>query len=131
LGSRFHPSAARGPLLLVALASAALACSGGDTPPLSETAQRGRSVYMSVCIACHNANPALDGALGPAIAGSSRALLEARVVHAAYPPGYVPKRDSKAMPAFPQLAGQIDDLHAWLTECCQAGTAAGAVPSSR
>jgi mono/diheme cytochrome c family protein len=103
-------------LALAALAPAA--CSSG--PQLSEAAQRGRSTYLSVCIACHNQDPAREGAVGPAIAGSSRELLEARVVHAGYPPGYTPKRDSKAMPPFPQLAGQVDDLHAFLSECCTA-----------
>ena len=107
-------------LALAALAPAA--CSSG--PQLSEAAQRGRSTYLSVCIACHNQDPAREGAVGPAIAGSSRELLEARVVRAGYPPGYAPKRDSKAMPAFPQLAGQIDDLHAFLSECCETSGAA-------
>jgi mono/diheme cytochrome c family protein len=102
----------------VGVAALGLGCSSGA--PLSEAAQRGRSTYMSVCIACHNQDPALDGAIGPAIAGASRELIEARVVHAGYPPGYQPKRSSTAMPAFPQLAGQVDDLHAFLSECCKA-----------
>ena len=105
---------------VAALAAASLGCSEGGAPKLSEAAQRGTAVYMSVCIACHNVNPSLDGSLGPANAGASRELLEARVLHAAYPPGYQPKRTSKAMPAFPQLAGDIDALTAYLTECCPA-----------
>lgn len=100
-------------------------CSEGDAPPLSPAAQRGRATYVSVCIACHAADPAADGALGPAVAGSSRALLEARVVHGTYPPGYRPKRDSNAMPPFPHLADRIDDLAAWLDECCRTRAAAG------
>ena len=88
-------------------------------PDLSEAAQRGKTTYYTVCIACHNAKPSLE-ALGPAIAGSSRELLEARVVHGTYPPGYEPKRKSQAMPAFPHLAGNIDDLAAFLAECCPA-----------
>jgi mono/diheme cytochrome c family protein len=92
----------------------------GDGPSLSEAAQRGRAVYTGVCIACHNPDPSLDGALGPAVAGASRELLEARVVRAEYPPGYTPKRASQAMPAMPHLAGKIDDLAAFLAECCPA-----------
>lgn len=104
---------------LAAGALAALACSDGTGgPQLSEAAQRGKAVYTGLCIACHNVDPAQDGSVGPAIAGSSRELLEARVVHATYPPGYQPKRDSSAMPAFPHLADQIDDLAAYLAECC-------------
>ena len=101
------------------LAALYLGCSeqaGG--PQLSEAARRGKAVYDGVCIACHNPNPALDGSLGPANAGASRELLDARVLRAEYPAGYEPKRDSKAMPAFPNLAGSIEDLTAYLAECC-------------
>jgi mono/diheme cytochrome c family protein len=89
-----------------------------DATPLSEQAQRGKAIYTGVCIACHNPDPSLDGALGPAVAGASRELLEARVVHRTYPPGYTPKRPSQAMPAMPHLAGRIDELAAYLGECC-------------
>ncbi|MCU0669617.1 MAG: cytochrome c [Myxococcota bacterium] len=110
---------------------AALAVVGGTTigcgqqegvaaAPLSEAAQRGQVVYNGVCIACHNTNPALDGALGPGNAHASRELVEAKVVRGEYPPGYTPKRPSRAMPAFPHLADKVDDLTAWLTECCPA-----------
>jgi mono/diheme cytochrome c family protein len=88
-------------------------------PQLSEAAERGKTTYFTVCIACHNAKPTLD-ALGPPLAGASRELLEARVVHASYPPGYQRKRQSQAMPAFPHLAPNIDDLAAYLAECCPA-----------
>jgi mono/diheme cytochrome c family protein len=104
-------------IALVAL----LGCSErGDAPPLSEPAQRGKIVYTGVCIACHNPDPGLDGALGPAVAGASRELLLARVLHGTYPPGYTPKRPSQAMPAMPHLAEKIDDLAAFLAECCRA-----------
>ena len=89
-------------------------------PQLSEAAKRGKAVYDGVCIACHNPNPALDGSLGPANAGASHELIEARVLRAEYPPGYTPKRSSKAMPAMPHLADKIDDLYAYLSECCTA-----------
>lgn len=97
-----------------------MGCSESGAPQLSEAAQRGKAVYLSVCIACHNVNPALDGSLGPANAGASHELLEARVLRAEYPPGYKPKRDSKAMPALPNLAPNIDALTAYLAECCPA-----------
>lgn len=71
---------------------------------------------MSVCIACHNADPSKEGGLGPAIADASLELLEARVVRGEYPPGYTPKSTSNAMPAFPHLADQIEALHAYLVE---------------
>ncbi|MEQ1878423.1 MAG: cytochrome c, partial [Bdellovibrionia bacterium] len=70
--------------------------------------------YMSACIACHNSDPKVDGILGPAIHGSSKELLEARILRAEYPTGYTPKRNSKTMVALPHLKGDIDALVAYL-----------------
>lgn len=95
---------------LAMLIATALGCSSGPQTP----AQRGRILYMTNCVVCHNANPNFPGSQGPAIAGSSRELIEARVLHLAYPPGYKPQRTTHAMRAFPQLAGQIDNLAAFL-----------------
>jgi mono/diheme cytochrome c family protein len=77
--------------------------------------ERGRRVYLANCTACHNTDPALPGAIGPAVAGSQRELIEARVLRAEYPPGYTPKRPTHAMVALPHLAGSIDDLTAYLS----------------
>ena len=76
--------------------------------------EKGKGVYMANCIACHNADPKLDGTLGPAVAGSSKELLEARVLRGTYPEGYKPKKASMTMVALPHLANQIDALHAYL-----------------
>ena len=69
---------------------------------------------MAQCIACNNPDPSKDGPLGPAVKGSSRELLEARVVQGNYPPGYTPKRPSRVMPPRPDLAPSIPDLAAYL-----------------
>jgi mono/diheme cytochrome c family protein len=87
---------------------------GGTDAPEDPAVARGRQVYMGTCIACHNVNPALPGAIGPEVKGASRALLEERILRAAYPAGYTPKRDTKLMPAQPTLASSIDDLVAFL-----------------
>ena len=92
----------------------AAACSESDGGSADPAVERGRRVYLGLCTACHNADPAKDGTAGPAIAGASRELLEARVVRGEYPPGYTPKRPSQIMPRFPQLAGEIDALHAFV-----------------
>jgi hypothetical protein len=63
---------------------------------------------------CHNSDPSKDGSVGPAIKGSSRDLIEARLLHATYPPGYNPKRNSRAMPSYPYLKSAIPDLAAFL-----------------
>lgn len=96
-------------LILLGVALAVVAC-GQDQGP----AARGRQVYLAQCIACHNSDPSRDGPLGPAIKGSSRELLEARVLRVEYPPGYTPKRRTTIMKPMPQLAASIDDLAAFL-----------------
>jgi mono/diheme cytochrome c family protein len=102
-----------------ALALVATTLAGcGPSKPLTP-AQEGRIVYMTNCVVCHNINPNLPGGQGPPVAGSSRALIEARVLHLAYPPGYTAKRKTHAMRAFPQLAGQIDNLTAFLQAAVQ------------
>jgi mono/diheme cytochrome c family protein len=88
--------------------------------PAEDLAERGRRVYASNCIACHNMNPAIVGALGPEIAGSPRALVETRVLRAEYPPGYKPKRDTKLMIPLPHLANEIDALTAYLAKAKEA-----------
>ena len=96
-------------LLLVALL---LACDSQDAGP---SAARGRGVYLANCTACHNPDPTRDGTLGPAVAGSSLDLLEARVVRGDYPPGYTPKAGTKLMAPLPFLAGEVDSLAAYLS----------------
>jgi mono/diheme cytochrome c family protein len=76
--------------------------------------QRGEVVYRTNCISCHGRNPNLSGPLGPAIAGSSRTLLEARILAQSYPPGYRPKRNTHQMRSLPWLSGSIGDLKAYL-----------------
>ena len=111
------PSPARKPTP-AATAPAAPVAPESDAPPDEQSPQQltsqGRAVYMSNCIACHNMDPKLDGALGPAVEGSSRELLEARIMRAAYPAGYTPKRDSKVMIALPYLSNEIDALTEYL-----------------
>ena len=99
---------------LLCAAALLAACSEAKPEGGDPALERGRAVYLAVCTACHNADPNLDGSLGPANAGSSRELLEAKLLRGGYPPGYAPKRDSQLMPRFEHLAGSIDDLAAFL-----------------
>lgn len=89
------------------------------TAPGESSVERGRQVYLSVCTACHNADPSRDGAVGPANAGASRELLEAKLLRGSYPPGHVPKRPSQVMPRFEHLAGSVGDLAAFLAHAKQ------------
>ncbi len=74
----------------------------------------GKSVYMANCIACHNLDATQDGALGPAIAGSSTELIEARVLRSEYPAGYTPKRDTRVMIALPHIQSKLKELVVYL-----------------
>jgi mono/diheme cytochrome c family protein len=84
-------------------------------PAQAKLIARGRSVYVSNCSACHNPDPGLPGSLGPEVAGSSQALLEARLLRNSYPEGYTPKRDSRVMMALPYLKDEIGSLAAYLS----------------
>jgi mono/diheme cytochrome c family protein len=99
-------------LALLAIILGASAC--GEPAPTGALAQRGRQVYLSQCIACHATDPSQAGPLGPAVKGSSRELLEAKVVMATYPPGYRPKRPTAVMPPQPGLAPEIPALAEFL-----------------
>jgi mono/diheme cytochrome c family protein len=102
----------RSRLALVVLGAALIGgCSESSNDPL---AQRGRQVYLSQCTQCHAVDPAQSGPVGPPVKGSSRELLEARILHAAYPPGYKPKRSTSVMPAQPAVAPEIPALAAYL-----------------
>jgi len=104
-------------MVLCGLAAVVLVAACNSKPP--DPVEKGRMVYMTNCVVCHNPNPNLPGSQGPAIAGSSQALLEARVLHLTYPPGYTPQRKTHAMRAFPQLKNQIGDLYVFLAAAKQ------------
>ena len=85
-----------------------------DTRSPAELAQAGRGTYNANCIACHSMDPRQDGALGPAVAGASPELIEARVIRGEYPAGYVPKRDTKVMIPLPHLKAKLPEIAAYL-----------------
>ncbi len=99
------------PLAVLALAAIA---GGGCGPHSGDPVDQGRRVYVANCVACHHVDPSLDGPLGPSISGSSRELLEARVLRAEYPPGHMPSRPTTVMTPLPYLEGEIDALAAYL-----------------
>jgi mono/diheme cytochrome c family protein len=100
--------------VLVALFAAGGCTSSKSEKPKQTPVEKGRAVFAANCTACHNANPKLDGSVGPAIFGSSQELLERRILHTDYPPGYKPKRQTHVMPALPFLKDDIPALQAYL-----------------
>jgi len=99
---------------LLGVAAAFLVSGCGPEPASSPAAARGRQVYLAQCTACHAADPAQAGPVGPPVKGSSRELLEAKVLRGTYPPGYRPKRPTQVMPPQPSLAPELDALAEYL-----------------
>jgi mono/diheme cytochrome c family protein len=97
------------PLLLLPFA-----CSQGETDPAAVLVKRGEQLYQTNCTACHAREPGRDGPVGPAVAGASLELLEAKVLRNEYPPGYTPKRDTKAMIPLVHLEPELPALAAYL-----------------
>ena len=86
-------------------------------PPESEPRNlfaEGRDAYLGNCVACHNPDPKLEGALGPPVWGASQELLESRILRAEYPDGYTPKRTTASMVAMPFLETKIQALAIYL-----------------
>jgi mono/diheme cytochrome c family protein len=79
-----------------------------------ELIEKGKRTYQTQCIACHNIDPKKAGSIGPEVHGSSKELLEARILRGEYPPGYQQKRKSRFMVPLPHLKNEIDSLHAYL-----------------
>lgn len=108
-----------GLVLTVCLALALVSGCGGGEDSQTVTGPdpaRGRRLYIATCIVCHNTDPSKPGSQGPAVKGSSVELLEAKVLHKRYPPGYEPQRTTKAMPTYPQLRKRIPDIAAYLAQ---------------
>jgi mono/diheme cytochrome c family protein len=105
-------------LLIAFCALAVSACSkeSEKTSKLGKGAdwERGRAVFVANCVTCHNSDPSKDGPLGPAIKGSPKELIEARILRSSYPPNYQPKRPTKVMPQFSFLESEIPNLAAYL-----------------
>jgi mono/diheme cytochrome c family protein len=100
--------------LLGIVATTLVMMAGCSSPELSPSAERGRQVFQSQCTSCHNTDASKPGPVGPPIKGSSRQLLEAKVLHGTYPPGYTPKRSSTLMPPQPQVGPDIPALADYL-----------------
>jgi len=105
--------------ILILLLSTLLftACQKSSTSPAAsnpDLVSRGRAIYQTNCTACHNANPHQAGSLGPDVYGSSKSLLEARILRADYPPDYKAKRMTHVMNPLPHLKNEIEAIHAFL-----------------
>jgi mono/diheme cytochrome c family protein len=82
------------------------------------TLAKGKRLYLSNCIQCHNKDPNMKGSLGPEMIDAPLSVMTSKVMTGVYPaslpPGFVPKRKSKAMRKIPKLEKDIPAIHAWV-----------------
>ncbi len=57
------------------------------SPEQMALVKKGKMVYMTYCMVCHNANPRLAGGIGPSNWGSSLELVTMKVLYGKYPKG--------------------------------------------
>ena len=80
--------------------------------------EKGKVIYMSNCISCHNKDPREKGSVGPAQSSTPWEVVKHKVITGRYPealpPGYVPARTTKAMRAFPKLEADLPAIWAYL-----------------
>jgi len=100
----------------MALVAGGTSCSGDANDPQSARVGRGRQVYLTNCTACHAQDPSQPGPVGPEVGSSSLELLRAKVLRNEYPPGYSPKRDTKAMIPLVHLEPELEALAAFLAQ---------------
>jgi mono/diheme cytochrome c family protein len=101
-------------LSLALIAITVMACADESEESGDPAVARGEKIYRNICVACHNADPSVEGPLGPAIADASRELLEAKLLRGEYPAGYTPQRNTQQMTRFEYLEPNLDDIEAFL-----------------
>lgn len=85
-----------------------------DEAANSKQLERGKAVYMSTCIACHNRDPNKKGSIGPELVGTPLEVMMLKVPKGEYPKDYTPKRKTKIMQKWPQFAKDVPAIHAWI-----------------
>ena len=82
------------------------------------TLEKGKRLYLSNCIQCHNKDPNMKGSLGPEMIDAPLSIMTAKVMTGVYPAvlpaGFVPKRKTKAMRKITKLEKDIPAIFAWV-----------------
>ena len=74
-----------------------------DDKNYSESYLRGKEVYQSSCVRCHNSNPLKIGILAPNIAGTSLETIKSMLLKGKPPEGQEPKWTHVEMDPLPHL----------------------------
>lgn len=79
---------------------------------------RGEQIYQSTCIQCHNKDPNIAGAIGPRMVDAPLEVMTSKVMTGKYPdplpPGFVPKRKTRAMRPLPQFEAEIPLIYEYV-----------------
>lgn len=82
------------------------------------TLDKGKRLYLSNCVQCHNRDPNLKGSIGPEMVDAPLSVMTSKVMTGKYPDslpaGFIPKRKTKAMRPIPKLKADIPAIHAWV-----------------
>jgi mono/diheme cytochrome c family protein len=74
----------------------------------------GKRIWLTTCTQCHNRDPNVKGAIGPEVIDAPLEVMHAKVMTGRYPdplpPGFVPKRTTKAMRKLPQFEKDIPKI---------------------
>lgn len=80
--------------------------------------EKGKEIYLSTCIKCHNKDPNIKGAIGPEVVDAPIEVMHAKVATGRYPEvlpeGFVPKRTTKQMTKFPAHVPDVPSIHAYV-----------------
>ncbi len=79
---------------------------------------KGKEIYLSQCIKCHNKDPNVKGSIGPEMVDAPLSVMQAKVFTGRYPEvlpeGFVPKRKTKQMTKLPQYIKDVPSIHAYV-----------------
>lgn len=80
--------------------------------------EKGKRIYLTTCVQCHNRDPNVKGSIGPEVVDAPLEVMTAKVMTGRYPDvlpaGFVPKRKSKAMRPLPQFKNDVPSIHAYV-----------------
>jgi mono/diheme cytochrome c family protein len=85
-----------------------------QTPDLD----KGRRLYLSNCISCHNRDPNISGSIGPEVIDAPLEVMKHKIMTGTYPAvlpkGFRPKRKTKLMRKIPKLEKEIPLIYDWI-----------------
>lgn len=80
--------------------------------------EKGKKLYISNCIRCHNKDPNIKGSIGPEVVDAPYEVMYSKIMTGKYPQplpkGFIPKRKSSAMAKLPKLKDDIPSIWAYV-----------------